>query len=94
MSNNHQKFESSMFEYCSNQVERAYKLFEDGDTENGMQYLAHSADILQMLVEARNSHGSTSIGDFANAVMELPELEREEVFTFFQSCGFGQYIPE
>jgi flagellin-specific chaperone FliS len=89
-----QKFESSMFEYCSTQAERAYRLLEDGDYEVGMQYFGHLADILQFLTESRNSQGITNINDFAKSVKTLEELEKDQVYTHFQANGFGQYIPE
>ena len=91
---NNQKFESSMFEYCSTQAERAYKLLEDGDVDVAMHDLAHLADVLQMLVEARNSQGMTNINDFAKSLKELPELAKDQVYTHFQENGFGQHIPE
>ena len=89
-----QKFESSMFEYCSTQAERAYKLLADGDVDIAMQDLAHLADVLQMLVDARNSQGTTNINEFAKSLRELPELGKDQVYTHFQANGFGQYIPE
>jgi hypothetical protein len=89
-----QKFEASMFEYCSVYTDRAYKLIEDGDTDIGLEILAHLLDVLQMLVESRNSQGIISINEFANAVKTLPDLEKEQVYTHFQEHGFGQYIPE
>jgi hypothetical protein len=94
MSNNTQKFESSMFEYCSTQAERAYKLIEDNDVENGMQFLAHLADVLQFLVEARTTQGVTQINQFAKSLKDLDELEKDQVYTHLQENGFGQYIPE
>jgi hypothetical protein len=94
MSNNTQKFESSMFEYCSTQAERAYKLMEDDDVENGMQFLAHLADVLQFLVQARTSQGITHIDEFAKSVRVLDELEKDQIYTHLQENGFGQYIPE
>lgn len=94
MSQHHQKFESSMFEYCASQAYRAYKLLEDNDYDNGMQYLAHLADVLQFLTDARTSQGTTSINEFANAVLDLNELEKDQVYTHMQENGFGQYIPE
>jgi N-acetyl-beta-hexosaminidase len=94
MSNNTQKFESSMFEYCSAQAERAYKLIEDNDVENGMQFLAHLADVLQFLVEARTTQGTTHIGEFAKNLKVLEELEKDQVYTHLQENGFGQYISE
>jgi hypothetical protein len=93
MSHN-QKFESSMFDYCSTQAERAYKLLEDGDTHNGMQFLAHLADVLQMLSESKTTQGIISINDFAKSVKEFSELEKDQVYSHFQASGFGQYIPE
>jgi hypothetical protein len=89
-----QKFESSMFEYCSTQAERAYRLLEDGEVDVAMQDLAHLADILQMLVDAKNSQGITNINDFAKSVKELPELDKDQVYSHFIENGFGQFIPE
>jgi flagellin-specific chaperone FliS len=89
-----QKFESSMFDYCSNQAERAYKLLEDGDIDVGLQYLAHLADVLQMLVEAKSSQGITNINEFAKLVKEMDELDKDQVYSHFIENGFGQYIPE
>lgn len=89
-----QKFESSMFEYCSRQAERAYKLIEDGDVDNGLDFLAHLADVLNLLAESRNSQGVTSINEFAQSVRELNENEKDDIYAFFQENGFGQYIPE
>jgi hypothetical protein len=94
MTNQYQKFESVMFEYCSVQAERAYKLVEDKELEAGLQYLGHLADVLQLLVEARSSQGSTNINDFANSVLTLHELDKDQVYTHMQENGFGQYIPE
>jgi hypothetical protein len=89
-----QKFESSMFEYCSTQAERAYKLLEDGEIEVGLQFLAHLADVLQMLVEAKNSQGITNINEFAKLVKEMDELDKDQIYSHFIENGFGQYIPE
>jgi hypothetical protein len=89
-----QKFESSMFEYCSTQAERAYRLLEDGEVDVAMQDLAHLADVLQMLVDAKNSQGITNINDFARSLQDLPELDKDQVYTHFQENGFGQFIPE
>jgi hypothetical protein len=94
MSQHTQKFESSMFEYCSAQAERAYKLLEDGDLQNGMQFLAHLADTLQMLVESKNGQGVTNISAFAQSVTELAENDKDAVYSHLQENGFGQYIPE
>lgn len=91
---NYQKFESTMFEYCSNQAERAYKLIEDGEVENGQAFLGHLADVLQMLVQARTSQGTTSIDEFANSARELDEFDKDQVYTHLQENGFGQHIPE
>jgi flagellin-specific chaperone FliS len=91
---NNQKFESSMFDYCSEQAERAYKLLEDGDSENSLQILGHLADILQLLVESKNTQGVVSIGNFANSIKELSEDDKDQIYTHFQGAGFGQYIPE
>jgi len=89
-----QKFESSMFTYCSTQAERAYKLLEDGEIEVGLQFLAHLADVLQMLVEAKNSQGITNINEFAKLVKEMDELDKDQIYSHFIENGFGQYIPE
>jgi hypothetical protein len=94
MSQHTQKFESKMFEYCSVQAERAYKMLEDGDTENGLIFMAHLADVLQFLVEARNSQGSTSITTFVQSVRDLEEIDKDQVYTHLQENGFGQFIPE
>lgn len=94
MSQNTQKFEVTMFEYCSIYTDRAYKLIEDGDVDIGLDILAHLIDVQQLLIESRNSQGILSINEFANAVKELPDLEKEQVYTHFQENGFGQYIPE
>lgn len=95
MSQTHiQKFESSMFEYCSNQAERAYSLIEDGDVDNGLSKLAHLADVLQLLVESKQSTGVISINTFAQSVKELDENDKDGVYVHFQEHGFGQYIPE
>ena len=83
-----------MFEYCSGQAERAYKLLEDGDTENSLVFLGHLADVLQLLVESKNTQGIVSINSFANSVKELSEEDRDQIYTHFQEVGFGQYIPE
>jgi hypothetical protein len=89
-----QKFESSMFEYCSTQAERAYRLLEDGEVDVAMQDLAHLADVLQMLVDARTTQGITNLNDFAKSVKELSELDKDQVYSHFIENGFGQYIPE
>jgi hypothetical protein len=89
-----QKFESSMFDYCSAQAERAYKLLEDGEIDVGLQFLAHLADVLQMLVEAKSSQGITNINEFAKLVKEMDELDKDQVYSHFIENGFGQYIPE
>ena len=94
MSQNIQKFESSMFEYCSAQAERVYKLLEDGDTENGMYFLGHLADVLQLLVDARTTQGITTITEFAQSPRRLEDIEKDQVYTHLQENGFGQYIPE
>lgn len=94
MSKHTQKFESSMFEYCLNEAERSYKLIEDGDIENGMDYAAHLIDVLQMLVDARNAQGVTNISEFSMTAKELNEIERDQVYSHLQENGFGQYIPE
>jgi hypothetical protein len=83
-----------MFTYCSTQAERAYKLLEDGEIEVGLQFLAHLADVLQMLVEAKNSQGITNINEFAKLVKEMDELDKDQIYSHFIENGFGQYIPE
>ena len=83
-----------MFDYCSNQAERAYKLLEDGEIDVGLQFLAHLADVLQMLVEAKSSQGITNINEFAKLVKEMDELDKDQVYSHFIENGFGQYIPE
>ena len=83
-----------MFEYCSTQAERAYRLLEDGEIEVAMQDIAHLADVLQMLVDARNTQGTTNLNDFAKSLKELPELDKDQVYSHFIETGFGQYIPE
>lgn len=83
-----------MFEYCSTYAERAYKLLEDGDYDNGMEFLAHLADTLQILVESKTSQGTTNIAQFANSVKDFDELNKDSVYTHLQASGFGQYIPE
>lgn len=93
MSHN-RKFESSMFEYCSTQAERAYKLLEDGDYDNGMEYFAHLADVLQFLAEAKDHSGTTNINMFAKSVRDLNEMDKDQIYSFFVENGFGQYIPE
>lgn len=89
-----QKFDTAMFEYCSTQAERAYKLIEDGETDNGMSYLGHLADVLQMLVESRTDQNTTNINEFARSVSQFEDLEKDAVYTHMQENGFGQYIPE
>lgn len=83
-----------MFEYCSKQAERSYALIEDGDVQNGLEFLGHLADVLQILVDSKNSQGSVSINEFAQGVRELSELDKDQVYTHMQENGFGQYIPE
>jgi hypothetical protein len=94
MSLNTQKFEATMFEYCSIYTDRAYKLIEDGETAIGLDMLAHLSDVLSLLIDSRNSQGLISINEFARFVKDLPELEKEQVYNHFQENGFGQYIPE
>ena len=83
-----------MFDYCSTQAERAYKLLEDGEIEVGLQFLAHLADVLQMLVEAKTSQGTTNINEFAKLVKDMDELDKDQIYSHFIENGFGQYIPE
>lgn len=95
MSQNHlQKFDSLMYQYCSEQAERTYKLFEDGEIENGMSFLAHLADTLAMLKDNRDSQDRPNIAGFAKDVTELNDLDKDAVFTYLQENGYGQYIPE
>jgi hypothetical protein len=94
MSQHLQKFDSLMYQYCSEQAERAYKLFEDGETENGMLFLAHLADVLVALKDNRDTQDRPNITGFAGDVMEFNELDKDAVFTHFQENGYGQYIPE
>jgi flagellin-specific chaperone FliS len=89
-----QKFEASMFEYCSNNAERAYKLIEDGEIDVGLEQLGHLADILQMLRNSKNSSGTISINTFAQEVRVLDEIDKDAVYTHLQENGFGQYISE
>lgn len=89
MSQQHvQKFESCMIEYCSAQAERAYNLFEDGEIDNGMEFLAHLADVLDLMKESR------TITEFAKSVQDLNELDKDSVYSHLHENGFGQYIPE
>lgn len=94
MSQNLQKFDSLMYHYCSEQAERTYKLFEDGEIENGMAFLAHLADVLAMLKDNRDSQDRPNISGFASDVLDLNELDKDAVFTHLQENGYGQYIPE
>jgi hypothetical protein len=95
MSQTHvQKFEASMFEYCSNQAEKAYKLIEDGETEVGLTNLGHLADVLQLLVNSKGANGATNIDMFAREIKELDEMDKDAVYTHFQENGFGQHIAE
>ncbi len=94
MSQHLQKFDSLMYQYCSEQAERAYKLFEDGETENGMSFLAHLADVLAILKDNRDTQDRPNITGFASDVLEFNELDKDAVFTHLQENGYGQYIPE
>jgi len=94
MIHNNQKFESVMFEYCSEQAERSYKLLEDQDQENGLDYLAHLADILLLITESKNDSGTVNIGEFTNRANELTDIWKEQLWAFLQEKGFGQFIPE
>lgn len=95
MSQTHvQKFEASMFEYCSKQAERAYKFIEDGEVDLGLEKLGHLADVLQILTVSKNASGVTSINMFAQEVKDVLGEDRDEIYTHFQENGFGQYIPE
>lgn len=94
MSQQNLKFNAIIIEYCSHQAERAYTLFEDNDTNAGLEFLGHLADVLQMLVESKNTHGVISIDDFTRSVSKLNDLEKDQIYTHLQENGFGQYIPE
>lgn len=94
MSQHLQKFDSLMYQYCSEQAERAYKLFEDGETENGMLFLAHLADVLALLKDNRDTQDRPNITGFASDALEFDELNKDAVFTHLQENGYGQYIPE
>ncbi len=95
MSQQHlQKFDALMYQYCSERAERAYKLFEDGDVENGMLFLAHLADVLAMLKDNRDFQDRPNISGFTKDVSEFNESDKDDVFTFLQENGYGQYIPE
>lgn len=95
MSQNHlQKFDSLMYGYCSEQAERTYKLFEDGEIENGMSFLAHLADVLAMLKDNRDNQDRPNIIGFAKDITQLNDLDKDAVFTYLQENGYGQYIPE
>lgn len=89
-----QKFETSMFEYCSTRAEQAYRLIEDGETTVGLSNLGHLADVLQMLVNSKNSSGVTSIDVFAKELRDLSEIDKDAVYTHLQENGFGQHIAE
>jgi hypothetical protein len=89
-----QKFESLMFEYCSDQAEKSYKFFEDRESEHGLEYLAHLADVLLLLKESRSTTGSTNINGFVNRCNELDDTWKEPIWVFLQQNGFGQYLPE
>lgn len=82
------KFESCMIEYCSAQAERAYSLLEDNEIDNSMEFLAHLADVLQLLKDTR------SITEFAKSVQDLNDLDKDSVYSHLHENGFGQYIPE
>jgi flagellin-specific chaperone FliS len=92
--NNTQKFESSMFEYCLSQADRSFKLIEDGDLENGLDDLSHLIDILQMLIDSKNSQGLVNIGGFSQSLKHLDEFSKDQIYTHLQENGFGQFIPE
>lgn len=89
-----QKFDSLMYQYCAEQAERAYKLFEDGEIENGMSFLAHLADVLSILKDNRDTQDRPNITGVVNDIVNLDDLSKGAVFTYFQENGYGQYIPE
>lgn len=89
-----QKFDSLMYQYCAEHAERTYKLIEDSDIPNGLNFLGHLADVLQLLKEHRSSQELPNIAKFCASVSKFDELEKDAVFTFLQEHGYGQYIPE
>jgi hypothetical protein len=90
----YQKFDSVMYEYCFSLSERAYKLIEDEDIDNGLAYLAHLADVLELLKDNRTPQETANITSFCAGVYEFDELDKDAVFTHLQENGYGQYIPE
>lgn len=83
-----------MFDYCFEQVERAYKLIEDGETTTGLVFLAHLADILRFLLDAKSPQGVINISEFIQSLKDLDELTKDQIYFHLQGNGFGQYIPE
>jgi hypothetical protein len=83
-----------MFEYCSDQAEKSYRFFEDRESNHGMEYLAHVADVLLLLKESRSTTGSTNIDVFVNQCNDLEDSWKEQIWVFLQQNGFGQYLPE
>lgn len=94
MSLHSNKFGSLMIEYCSDQAERTYKLFEDKEDSNGFENLAHTADVLLLLRESYDSVGEINITAFILKTKDFDELWRDQLWSFLQENGFGQYIPE
>lgn len=94
MSQHSKKFESIMIDYCSDQAERTYKLFEDKEYSNGFENLAHTADVLLLLKESRNEIGEVNITSFILKTKDFEELWKDQLWSFLQENGYGQYIPE
>jgi hypothetical protein len=46
-----------------------------------------------MLITSQSS-GITNIDKFALEIKELPDYDKEEVYTHLQEHGFGQHIAE
>jgi hypothetical protein len=83
-----------MIGYCSDQTERSYKFFEDQDHGNGIENLAHIADVLLLLKECRNTNGEINITSFVLETQDFNDLWKDQLWSFLQENGFGQYIPE
>lgn len=94
MSQHLNKFDSMMIKYCSDQAEKAYKLFEDKEVDYGLECLAHLADVLLILKESRSDSGIANINSFVNQCSDLTDIWKEQIWVSFQENGFGQYIPE
>lgn len=90
----YQKFDSIMHQYCFEQSERAYKLIEDGDIDNGLAFLQHLTDVLELLKDNRTPQETANIVTFCAGVVKFHEFDKDAVFTHLQENGYGQYIPE